>query len=69
MGLVPAPAAGDSNKWLKGDGSWTVLPTATTSTAGITTLTTTYTEGETNKALTAAALDDCLSDLIVHCTA
>lgn len=68
-GLVPAPAATDANKWLKGDGNWTVLPTATTSTAGITTLTTTYTASENNKALTAAALDDCLSDLIIHCTA
>ena len=57
-GLVPAPAAADSNKWLKGNGEWTELP-----------LTTTYTEGETNKALTAAALDDCLSDLLVHCVA
>jgi hypothetical protein len=70
MGLVPAPVATtDDNKWLKSDGNWTVLPTATASTAGITTLATTYTEGETNKALTAAALDDCLSDLIVHCVA
>ena len=76
MGLVPAPVATtDDNKWLKSDGNWTVLPTATAGTAtvagtpGITTLTTTYTEGENNKALTAAALDDCLSDLIVHCVA
>ena len=70
MGLVPAPVATtDDNKWLKSDGNWTALPNASTSTAGITTLTATYTEGETNKALTAAALDDCLSDLIVHCVA
>ena len=76
MGLVPAPVAiTDDNKWLKSDGNWTALPIATAptagtaGTAGITTLTATYTAGETNKALTAAALDDCLSALLVHCVA
>lgn len=28
-GLVPAPAAGDQNKFLKGDGTWTEVPGAT----------------------------------------
>ena len=26
IGLVPAPAAGDQNKFLRGDGSWQIPP-------------------------------------------
>lgn len=33
-GLVPAPAAGDQGKVLKGDGTWGAVPTATSSTVG-----------------------------------
>lgn len=33
-GLVPAPAAGDQGKVLKGDGTWGAVPTASSSTVG-----------------------------------
>ena len=34
-GLVPAPLIADKDKFLKGDGSWSVIPNATQSTAGL----------------------------------
>jgi len=34
-GLVPAPAITDKDKWLKGNGLWSDLPNATSSTAGM----------------------------------
>lgn len=34
-GLVPGPANGDTGKYLKGDGTWVSLPTASTSASGI----------------------------------
>lgn len=35
-GLVPAPAAGDENKFLKGDGTWSVVSAGSASLAGLT---------------------------------
>ena len=58
IGLVPAAASGDTNKWLKSNGTWTTLP-----------ITNTYTAGDTTQAITAKVLDDVLADLIIHCTA
>ena len=57
-GIVPAPAAGQQLKFLKGDGTWSDLPTASTGARGITYLVNSYTRTDTDKAVVPKALND-----------
>ena len=57
MGFVPAPAKGQQNKWLKGDGTWGDLPSASTGAKGITYLVDEVTRTDTDKAATARAVN------------
>lgn len=58
-GIVPAPSAGDEDKYLKGDGTWFTPPSATpasTSQAGIVQLNDTTSSTSTSQAATANAV-------------
>lgn len=56
-GIVPAPAAGQQSKYLRGDGAWADLPNAGTGSRGVTYLVDSYTRTDTDKAVTPKALN------------
>ena len=58
VGMVPAPTAGQQSKFLKGDGSWSDLPNASTGARGVTYLVDSYTRTDTDKAVTPKALNN-----------
>ena len=56
-GLVPTPTAGQQGKYLKGDGTWSDLPSAGTGSRGITYLVDRVDRTDTDKAVTPRALN------------
>ena len=56
-GFVPAPAAGDQAKFLKGNGTWSDLPSASTGAKGVTYLVDSAERTDTDKAVTPRALN------------
>ena len=57
-GIVPAPAAGTQSRYLKGDGTWADLPSASTGARGITYLVDAINRTDTDKAVTPRALNE-----------
>lgn len=57
-GIVPAPTAGAQARFLKGNGTWADLPSASTGARGVTYLVDSYTRTDTDKAVTPKALNN-----------